>query len=184
MNYRPYYLRNWRSRARRAGVVFLAVLAGAATGRAQIDTGSDVASLDQPDFSLKYPATWKVDSTAHDYDPKSNFTLNSPKNSYVQFRIFDKSESPLKILNATVTSLDGPAISSVSQTKFREWGHFDGLGLDLKGKILDSFPGGIRIFVFSTKTHNILITEYYFTDELREMQSAIQLISNSFEVND
>jgi hypothetical protein len=176
---------HWKDWGRRAAGVFLALVAGMAPGRVAADAaGSEIASIDLPTFALKYPATWKVDTTAQDYDASNNFTLNSPKNSYVQFRILDKTDSPLKILDDTERSLDGPAISSLTKTKIVEWGHYKGLGVDLKGKILDSFPGGIRIFVFSTKNYNVLVTEYYFTDELREVQNAIQLISNSFFVKE
>ncbi len=177
-------LRGW---ARRAAGLSLAMLAGVGLGRAATlatDSGEEPTTIDRADFTLQYPASWKEDKNARDYKPDSNFTLNSPKNSYVQFKIMDKSVSPDKLLSAAIKSLDGPVINSLTQTRLTEWGGYKGEGVDMKGNILDSFPGGVLVFVISTKTHNVLIEEYYFSDELRDIIGDIHVISKSFQVKD
>lgn len=174
--------------ARLAAAVFLAIMAGTGPGRGTtpllLEAGTEYSTIDRADFSLKYPSTWREDTHARDYKPDSNFTLYSPKNSYVQFRIFDKSSTPETLLSAAVKSLDGPAINSVTRTKLTEWGIYKGEGVDMRGNILDSFPGGIIVFVIPTKSHNILVEEYYFSDELRDILGDIRIISNSFLVKD
>jgi hypothetical protein len=188
MRINTYYRIHTKGLARLAAAAILAILAGieggGATTAAAQDTGAEATTLDRDDFTLKYPSTWKEDEHARDYKPDSNFTLNSPKNSYVQFRILDKTESPDKLLSMAVNSLDGPAINSLSKTRLTEWGNYKGEGMDMKGNILDSFPGGIIVFVFATKNHNVLIEEYYFSDELRDILGDIRIISNSFQVKD
>jgi len=188
MRINTYYRIQAKGLARLAAAAILAILAGVATGLGETpgaqDNGTEPTTLDRADFTLKYPSNWKEDQHARDYKPDSNFTLNSPKNSYVQFRIMDKTETPEKLLSIAVNSLDGPAINSLSKTRLTEWGIYKGEGVDMKGNILDSFPGGIIVFVFSTKNHNVLVEEYYFSDELRDILGDIRIISNSFQVKD
>jgi hypothetical protein len=135
-------------------------------------------------FSLQYPDTWQPDKGAKDFDPNTNFTLVSPKNSYVQITISPKTSDPAKIVSETVKKLDGPAITTLTRTKIEEWGKHEGQGLHLKGKIVGSFPGGIKIFVFSSAHFNILVIEYYFSDELKDVQDDFDSISENFKMTD
>lgn len=91
---------------------------------------------------------------------------------------------PSKIVSDTVKKLDGPAITTLTRTKIDEWGSHKGQGYHLKGKIVGSFPGGIKIFVFSSARFNILVIEYYFSDELKDVQDDFQFISDNFKMND
>jgi hypothetical protein len=146
------------------------------------DQPDDVTTIDRANFTLKYPVGWTEDTKAQDYQADSNFTLNSPnsQNTYVQFSIVDKSQDPDKVLKAATLSLDGPAITALSKTKIDEWGGHKGVGIHLKGKILDSYPGGIKVFIFNSEHHNVLVVEYYFSSELKNLQSDIEFISENF----
>lgn len=146
------------------------------------DTTSDPTAIDRPGFSMKYPAAWREDVDAADYNADNNFTLNSPKNSYIQFKISDKTDDLSRLVNSTVKTVDGPAITTVSREDIYKWGPFPGEGVRLKGKILGSFPGGIVVFSFNVENHNVLIVEYYFSDELKDLLKDIQFISENFQM--
>jgi hypothetical protein len=162
--------------------VLLAALAWLPTVHAADAPAGDFKTIDRPNFSLKFPKAWVEDTTAPDYKADSNFTIKSPdpKNTYVQFNIVDKSEDPDKVLKATLVSLDGPAITALSKDKITEWGQFKGSGMHLKGKILDSIPGGIKVFIFNSDHHNVLVVEYYFSEELKDLQADLDYISQNF----
>jgi hypothetical protein len=147
------------------------------------DTSNEKA-VDRATFSLKYPTTWKEDVKASDYKPESNFTLTSAKNSYIQFNIVDKADDPQKVLDNAVFNLDGLAITTLSKTKIDEWGSHKGAGLHLKGKILGTDPGGIRCFVFNSEHHNVLVIEFYFSNELKTVQSEMDFISKNFQMKE
>jgi hypothetical protein len=146
------------------------------------DDSPVITTLERPNFTLKYPSNWKEDVTAKDYDANTNFTLVSPKISYIQFTLRPKSDDPAKIVADTVKKLDGPAITTLSKTKLDEWGGHKGQGYHLKGKIVGSFPGGIKVFVFSSPHFNVLIIEDYFSDELRDVQEDFDYISENFKM--
>ena len=88
----------------------------------------------------------------------------------------------IKAISDTIKKLDGPAITTLSKTKLEEWGSHKGQGYHLKGKIVGSFPGGVKIFVFSSKSYNVLVTEEYFADELRDVQGDFNYISEHFDL--
>jgi len=141
---------------------------------------SSIAKIDRANFTLSYPSSWKEDVTAKDHDANLNFTLVSPKNSYIQFTLLPKAEEPAKIVGDTIKKLDGPAITTLSKTKLEEWGNHKGQGYHLKGKIVGSFPGGVKIFVFSSQGYQVLIIEEYFSDELRDIQHDLNYIRENF----
>jgi hypothetical protein len=147
------------------------------------DTSNEVA-VTRPTFTLKYPSDWKIDSAAKDYNADNNFTLNSGGNSYVQFNISTKAGDLQKVLDNAVFNLDGLAITTLSKSPFTQWGAYSGLGLHLKGKILDSYPGGIRVFVFNTNSHNVMVVEFYYSNELSQVQGELDFISQSFKMTD
>jgi hypothetical protein len=164
--------------------VLLAAFAWLLSAQAADAPAGDSKTIDRTNFKLMYPSAWAEDTGAPDYKADSNFTIKSPdpKNTYVQFNIVDKSEDPEKVLKATMVSLDGPAITALSKSKITEWGQFKGSGMHLKGKILDSIPGGIKVFIFNSDHHNVLVVEYYFSEELKDLQADLDYISQHFEM--
>jgi hypothetical protein len=143
---------------------------------------SDFKVIDRTNFTLKYPTAWKEATDDPDYKPEYNFTLNAPdkKQSYVSFNIVDKAQDTTKLLASTIEGLDGYAINALTKTKIDEWGQFKGTGMHLKGKILDTYPGGIKIFIFNSDHHNIMVIEYYWAEELKDLQADIDYIQNNF----
>ncbi len=161
----------------------LATVAWLATARAaDAPDASEFKTIDRTNFICKYPTAWNEAVNDPDYKPESYFNINAPgdKNSYVQFSIVDKAEDTAKLLASTVKSLDGYAINSLTKTKIDEWGNYKGTGLHLKGKILDMYPGGIKIFIFNSDHHNIMVVELYWSQELKDLQADLDFISKNF----
>lgn len=143
-------------------------------------------TVDQPDFIFKYPVSWTVDTQAKDYDANSNFTLFSQKNSSVQILILNKADDPKKVVDNAVKKIDNVQITTLSRANLTTWGPMQnplkGVGQHLKGKIVDSFPGGIKVFCFSSPKHNVLVIETYFSDDLKDVQADIDFIGRYFEM--
>ena len=139
-------------------------------------------TIDRTNFVCKYPVAWHEGTEDADYKADSYFTLKSPNkaNTYVQFSISDKAEDPQKLIDNLRSDFDGPAITTLSTSKLTEWGNHKGTGIYLKGKILDDFPGGIKLFVFNSDKHNVIVIEYYFASELKNLQADLDFISHNF----
>ncbi len=175
-------LRRFLSRGRFAAVAALALLATARADDAP--AAAEFKVIDRTNFALKYPTAWKEATDDPDYKAESHFTLNGPdkKQSYVSFDIVDKTADTVKLLASTIEGLDGYAINALTKTKIDEWGQFKGTGMHLKGKILDTYPGGIKVFIFNSDHHNIMVIEYYWAEELKDLQADIDYIQNNFSM--
>lgn len=136
--------------------------------------------IERADFTLKYPLGWTEDTQAKDYDPNSNFMLFSPKNSSVQIIILGKTDDPRKVVDNAIRKIDNVQITTLARSNLTMWGTHRGVGQYLKGKIVDSFPGGIKVFCFSSPRHNVLIIETSFSDDLKDVQQDLQYISEHF----
>jgi hypothetical protein len=147
------------------------------------DTSNEVA-IDRTTYSMKFPSNWKEDTAAKDYNANNNFTLNSAHNSYIQFNISTKTSDTQKVLDNAVFNLDGLAITTLSKSPIDEWGGYKGVGIHLKGKILDTYPGGIRVFDFNTAHYNVLVVEFYYSQELDTVQGEMDFIDQNFHVKD
>ncbi len=137
-------------------------------------------TLEKKTFSLQMPSTWKVDDKAEDYKPESYFTLASPLNSYVTFDISAPTPDLKAMMKNVLFALDGPAVETLSKSEFKQWGKYTGQGVHLKGKITGMFPGGVRVFATNTNGYSLLVTEFYFSDDLSDVQPGFELISKSF----
>jgi hypothetical protein len=172
----------WRRRL--ATVTALgAVLALLAPARAaDAPAAAEFKVIDRTNFTLKYPTAWKEATDDPDYKAESNFSINGPDKtqSYISFNIVDRTQDTLALLASTIVSLDGTAINALTKTKIDEWGQFKGTGMHLKGKILGTYPGGIKVFIFNSDHHNIMVIEYYFSEELKDLQADLDYIQNNF----
>jgi hypothetical protein len=148
------------------------------------DDTSNEKSIDRSGFTLKVPANWHEDTKAPDYKADTNFTLDSAKQSYMQFNIAPKAPDLDKALADATFNFDGLAITTLSKSPVDQWGHYQGKGVHLMGKILDTSPGGIKVFTFNTDKYNILVVEFYYSDELQDVQGEMKFISDNFVVKD
>jgi len=147
------------------------------------DPSEETTHVKRPDFEMDYPTSWKEDTQAKDYDPNTNFMLLSSKNSSVQFIITNRADDPKKLVESAVRKIDGVQITTLSRSNLSDWGNKKGVGQYLKGKIVDSFPGGIKVFCFISAKHNVLVIETTFSDDLRDTKTDIDIISNSFKID-
>ncbi|HVU38801.1 MAG TPA: hypothetical protein VHC95_10735 [Opitutales bacterium] len=152
----------------------------AASGAAPKPAEDDAKTIERAEFTLKYPLGWTEDTQAKDYDPNGNFMLFSPKNSSVQIIIMNKADDPKKVVDNAIKKIDNVQITTLSRSNLTMWGTHRGVGQYLKGKIVDSFPGGIKVFCFSSARHNVLIIETSFSDDLKDVQQDLQYISDHF----
>lgn len=144
---------------------------------------SEMATIDRPAFTLKYPSGWTIAKHQADYNPDRLFTIETPGSSHIAIEIFDLrpgmnvSETMRDVLQA----LDGPAVETYSYGDFETWGHYQGEGKHLKGKIMSLIPGGCRVFVakIPEKGKGLLITEFYMSDDLPEAHPGFDLISQT-----
>ncbi len=144
---------------------------------------SEVAVLDRPGFSLRYPVGWKVATSQQDYDADRLFTIEvANADSYVTIKIFvpDADTDADDIMFSILTTLDGPMIDTYSRDSFDNWGSFKGEGVHLKGKIASFLPGGARIFVSTEGKKGILVTELYYSDDLETALPGFDLIRKTF----
>ncbi len=176
----PAFRRFLGAGRRTAFTLFLACLVALPLSAA--DDSSNEVSVDRPAFTLKFPSNWKMDSAAKDYNADNNFTINSAHNSYIQFNLSVKAADLQKVLDNAVFNLDGLAITTLSKSDFTQWGGYTGKGLHLKGKILDSYPGGIRVFVFNSGDHNVMVVELYYSNELSQVQGELDFIGQNFKM--
>jgi hypothetical protein len=170
------------SRRSWAATALLAAGLLATVRAADAPAASEFKVIDRTNFACKYPTAWKEATDDPDYKAESHFTLNGPdkKQSYISFDIVDKVSDPTKLLASTIESLDGYAITALDKTKIEEWGQFKGAGMHLKGKILGAYPGGIKVFIFNSDHHNIMVIEYYWAEELKDLTADIDYIQNNF----
>jgi hypothetical protein len=163
-----------------AAVLALLGLVSAQGAVADIET----KEIKRNTFRVDIPANWKEEIPAANYKPESGITLGSRQQSYVQISIADKPADLQKVLAATTAQVDGAAITTLSKAKIEDWGPHKGLGIHLKGKILDAFPGGIKIFTYNTAHYNVLVVEYYFSSELKDVSNEMDVISGTFKTAD
>ena len=147
---------------------------------------SGLKVIDRKAFTLKYPTAWKEATDDPDYKADSHFSINGPdkKNSYVSFDIVDKTADPSKLLSSTIEGLDGSAVAAQSKTKLEAWGSIKCLGMDLKGKLLGTYTGGIRVFCFTSDHHSFVVTEWYWQEELKDLQPDLDCIRQNFVLKD
>jgi hypothetical protein len=178
----PHLRRRNRKPAALAAMLAFALMLPTAIIAAD-DTSNEV-TVDRNTFTLKFPNDWKEDTAAKDFKPDNNFTIDSAHNTYIQFNIAPKAPDTQKVLDNAVFNLDGLAITTLSKTPITQWGGYTGVGVHLKGKIMDTYPGGIRVFTFNTAHYNVLVVEFYYSQELADVQGEMDFIDQNFHMKD
>lgn len=140
----------------------------------------EVATLDRPKFSLKYPAAWTIAYSDPDYDPDHLFVINTNSNSYIRIEIPPEPRETRELLEIILEVMENYAINTHSRSKLTGWGNINGEGMHLKGKVMKIFPGGIRVFVGQDKGNTLAVVELYYTEELDAVLPGFVLIQESF----
>lgn len=143
----------------------------------------EVRKMERPGHVFYYPAAWHIASDQPDYDPDSNFTIDTEGRSSVTFEFFpvQPGENHAQLLSNAVYVLDGPLVDTFSRSPFTRWGKHEGSGMHLKGRVMGAFPGGARIFILTQGSRGVMITEIYYSEDLMEVMQAFEHIGDTFE---
>ncbi len=145
---------------------------------------SDVAFMEGARFRFAYPKTWHLATEQPDYDPDRLVTVQTAGESFITIEVFDPKTRPdLSVILGNVRqTYDGVIVTTMSRTRFQSWGEVQGDGIHLVGKILGLYPGGCRIFVGTYEQIGMIVTEYYFSEELNEALQGYTLIGQTFSL--
>jgi hypothetical protein len=140
-------------------------------------------TLTQDGFSFQYPSNWtrEVDEK-NTHNSLQEIVLDCPKNSYLKFIIadnipIDAKEKLKDILQSYVT-----AITIYTQKDIRRWGKYYGQGVQIEGKVMNLYPGGIRIFVSELiDNKHFIVTEYYYAEDIEAYLNGVEMIQNTLE---
>jgi len=138
-------------------------------------------SFVRPAFKFDYPAGWAVDDKDKDYDPDHMFSIDASTGAMIMFVIFEPGIEPATALAKMVTQQE-KQLPRAAKADFSRWGKFDGVGTELRGKLLSVSPTTIRIFAFQMAGKTFVITELIPDDEKAALDSGFRMIQDSFEV--
>jgi hypothetical protein len=147
-----------------------------------IAKSQDTLTINREGFSIKHLSTWKIETEDNDYNPDSLFTLGAiDDEAIILFFISSKKTDPTYILNEQKKSFEKKIKIPVT-LDFSNWGHYNGKGAILQGKIEDVMQVTVRLFAFSQDGKTVLIVEFA-TDETRnKLKDQFKLIENSFTI--
>ena len=138
----------------------------------------------RPNFRVKYPTNWTIDTADEDYDPDRLFSIESPGNSLTMFIIFDAETSPKENIENQINAHVPKLLKNPERIPFTNWGQYIGEGIELKGKILGLYQGGVRIFSYSTKIKSFIIVEFSYEEDLKQVKPGLELIELTFILNE
>lgn len=146
-------------------------------------SASEIQALDRPGFRIVFPRNWTLATHQDDYDPDRNIIIDSPGESYVTISFFEAkpSDNSRQIIENMRLAFEGPLVSVISRGEFTQWGPRGGSGLHLKGHIMKYFPGGVRFFVMFEQGVGVIVTEFYYSEDLEIAMPGFELIAQSLE---
>lgn len=131
-------------------------------------------------FSLKYPAGWTIDKEDEEYDPDAFFSLDSPDDeNMIMFMISTPIDADV-MLDAQVDAFTAGLVKKAEITSFTKWGKYNGQGKLLKGKLLGTFDGFVRIFVHTTEHKTLLVVEQCYDKAWTTLEKDYELMRSSF----
>jgi len=140
-------------------------------------------TLTEERFTFQYPSNWtRNDKEKSPDDPSDTIILDCPQNSYLKFFIVDgikfNAKDKLKdILQSYVT-----AITPYTQKDIRRWGPFYGHGVQIEGKVMSAFPGGIRLFVSDPiNGKHFIVTEFYYAEDIEAYLNGTEMIQRTLK---
>lgn len=159
----------------------LCAVSAAGSARADEWKASEMATYEREMFLFCYPNSWTLAKHQDDFDPDRRITIDSKGQSHIVIEVLaDGSRlDPNQVMAGLLLAYDGPAIEVLGRSEFAEWGAAKGRGMHLKGHILGVEPGGVRLFVAVVGQRGLVVTEYYFAEELADAMAGFDLIRQS-----
>lgn len=141
----------------------------------------EMVKYERETFRFHYPTGWAPATHQGDFDPDQRITIDSKGQSHIVIEILPDGSllDPDRVMAGLLQAYDGPALEVLGRSDFDEWGLARGRGVHLKGHILGIEPGGIRLFVATVGKRGLVVTEYYFSDELPDAMPGFDLIMQS-----
>ena len=142
-----------------------------------------IVTVEENGFTFQHPGDWQRNyEQKAPNDPIDIIILDCPQNSYLKFLIVDgvkfDTEQKLKdILQSYVT-----AITTYTKKDIRRWGTFYGQGVQIEGKVMNQFPGGIRIFVSDPiDGKHFIVTEFYYAEDIEAYMRGVDMIQGTLK---
>ena len=134
-------------------------------------------------FSFLYDSTWVLDKSDTEYNPDSFLSFDSrSKNGFITIIIYDNFTDSKKNVNDQIAAHKSTSMKNSKLTRFSQWGKFTGSGAILRGMIMDTYPGEIKLFSYSNKQISFLIVSQIFDDDKKLDQPGLKVIENSFQL--
>ena len=140
-------------------------------------------TLTEDKFTFQYPSNWtRNDKEKNPDDPVDTIILDCPQNSYLKFFIINginlnAKEKLQDILQSYIT-----AITSYAQKDIRKWGPFYGHGVQIEGKVMNAYPGGIRVFVSDAiNGEHFIVTEFYYAEDIEAYLNGTEMIQKTLK---
>jgi len=139
-------------------------------------------TLVRQNFTLQYPANWKVNTGAEDYDPDHQFVIaDGHGQSFVMFVIGAGELEADKRLGMYVQEFE-KLLGSPRIEGFERYGSLTGKGAILKGRRMVLLRETIKLFAFHGDSQSVTIVQSCSDDDLSRAQDGFDLIQNSFSL--
>jgi len=134
-------------------------------------------------FSFLYDSTWVLDKADADYNPDSFLSFDSrTKNGFITIIIYDHPTDSKKNVNDQLAEHRATTMKTSTYSRFSQWGKYKGSGVILKGRIMDTYPGEIKVFSYSNSKVSFLVVSQIFDDDKKLDQPGLKVIENSFQL--
>ncbi len=153
-------------------LVFVAALA--------LPTTSSAFVYDREMFSVEVPPQWRVDTSASDYAPDSNFALISERGSIITFSIDQTPMTDEQLLGNALQALEGLGVTPVRSREIYSWGATPGLGKEMDGYILSIYPGRMTVFAARNGRVCLMVTETVFAEAAAADAEGVETVRQTF----
>jgi hypothetical protein len=134
--------------------------------------------LDRERFKLVYPGNWKIDAEDEDYDPDQRFSIQSPGGTYVVFVMGNLKTVPEENVQSQIKAFT-KLMGSPGIERFESYGHHEGKGAAISGKILGTRVT-VKAFSCFLEDMTAIIVQQYPDADLKLVEGGLSLIEKSF----
>lgn len=171
------------------GIGFLAGVAATDFGRdflEGITTSERPALIDEPKllrrprFRLSYPENWRIAAAEADYDPDTNFSIDSPGSAYIIFLIGHGETDPAENVQHQVDAYR-QLMPRLTTEQFSDFGRYSGAAVKMKGRMF-GIPTTVCAYSFCREGLTFIVVEQCPNEDLQHVEPGFDLIRKSFRV--
>ena len=144
------------------------------------------ADLSRPRFlegrgwSLSYPANWTLSATGSGQDPDHEVRIESPGDGSVQLSIRDAACDVNEELALHLVTYGTKVVEEGERGPLASWGRYPGRGVAVKGRLVGSGRGGVRVFAASVERRSFVAVETFAEEDEKTLEPGFRLIQESF----